>query len=330
MPSTLFTERVNSGSLDGYLALTCTVMWRIETRRELGDAEFKAVRVLVESAHYHDGFPPLSDHLLLALERRGGAGFAAVLAFDESERLCGYAQLARANNSTVIELVVAPGGRDRLESLTESLLRSALEIVAFDGGGRVNWWVHRPGDGVEAIAGAVGLKLGRRLLQMRRTLPISETTTIDTRPFVVGQDEQEWLRVNNAAFHDHPEQGGWTLDALQQREAEPWFDPAGFRLYERDGKLAGFCWTKVHEDASPPMGEIYVIAVDPPYHGLGLGKALTISGLDHLGRRGVTIGMLHVDGANSAASSMYERLGFTVHHADHAYVADVSTAKAPT
>jgi len=297
-------------------------MWRIETRRELGDSELKAVSALVESAQYHDGFPPLSDHLLLALSHRGGPGFAAALAFDESDRFVGYAQLARANHSTVIELVVAPNARDDFPSLAPTLLRAALEIVASEGGVTVSWWVHRPGDDIDAIAAAVGLRLGRRLLQMRRDLPIDATTLVDTRAFVVGEDETEWLRVNNAAFHDHPEQGGWTLGTLRLREAERWFDPEGFRLHERGGKLAAFCWTKVHSDTSPPMGEIYVIAVDPAFHGHGLGKALTIAGLDHLAGHGLTVGMLHVDGANSAALGMYERLGFTVHHADHAYVAD--------
>ena len=56
------------------------------------------------------------------------------------------------------------------------------------------------------------------------------------------------MRVNNAAFHDHPEQGGWTLDTLQQREARAVVRSRGFRLHERDGKLAAFCWTKVHGD----------------------------------------------------------------------------------
>ncbi len=302
-------------------------MWRIETRRKLDDNEFDSVERLLAGAAHHDGFNPLSDHLWLDLVRRTGPDFAAILAFDQIDGLAGYAQLARANQSTVIELVVAPGERGNTEVLAPVLLRAALEVVAADGGGRIHWWVHQPDERADVIAASVALRLGRRLLQLRRSLPIGDTTTVESRSFVVGRDETEWLRVNNAAFRDHPEQGGWTMDTLQRREAEPWFDPAGFRLHERDGKLAGFCWTKVHHETVPPLGEIYVIAVDPAFQGLGLGKALTLAGLDHLAALGLTVGMLHVDAANTAARSMYERLGFSVHHADHAYVGDVSTAQ---
>lgn len=296
-------------------------MWRIETRRDVDDDAFDSISRLLADAADYDGFAPLSDHLELALSARGTTpGFAAVMAFDEQDELVGYTQLARANMSTAVEVVIAPDERVHVEALPPLLLRAALDLVAADGGGPLNWWVHRPDETADATAAEVGLHLGRRLLQLRRSLPIDQTTTIETRPFEVGRDEAEWLRVNNAAFEDHPEQGGWTIDTLRLREAEPWFDPAGFRLHERDGVLAGFCWTKVHRDATPPMGEIYVIAVDPSFHGQGLGKALTIAGLDHLSKSGLTVGMLHVDGANDAALGLYERLGFVVHHADHAYL----------
>lgn len=298
-------------------------MWRIETRRELGDNEFYAIGHLIDDAAEHDGFRSLSDQLWLDLVNRSQVAFAAVLAIDDLDRISAYAQLAEGNLSIAVELVVSPDVRNEITVLAPLMLRAAFDQIAAGGGGTVYWWVHRPDDTADVIAGEVGLTLGRRLLQLRRTLPIDETTDVETRAFVVGRDETEWLRVNNAAFHDHPEQGGWSIDTLRQREVEPWFDPEGFRLHERDGKLAAFCWTKVHNDATPPMGEIYVIAVDPTFQGLGLGRAMTLAGLHHLASSGLTVGMLHVDGANTAALSLYERLGFTSHHADHAYVGEI-------
>ncbi len=285
----------------------------------LDDKEFDAVGRLIAEAAERDGYRSLSDQVWLDFVARHSAGFAAVLAYDEFARLVGYAQLSDTHLATAVELVLAPDQRGQAQSLAPLLLEAAMEQIAAQGGGTVHWWVHHPDDTADEIAGAVGLTLDRELLQLRRTLPIDEATTVPTRDFAVGCDETEWLRVNNAAFHDHPEQGGWTIETLRQREAEPWFDPAGFRLHERDGNLAAFCWTKVHADADPPMGEIYVIAVDPPFHGQGLGRALTIAGLDHLASKGLTVGMLHVDAANTAGLSLYMRLGFSVHHIDKAY-----------
>lgn len=304
--------------------VTWPIVWRLETRRALDDAAIGLVDALLADAGAFDGFRPLSDHLWLKLVQHSGPGFAVVLATDDHDGLAGYAQLAGANHSTAIELVIAPRSREHTLALAPLLLRAALAEIAARGGGTVNWWVHRPDDLADVVAADVGLSLGRRLMQMRRSLPLPATTAVEVRGFVVGRDEREWLRVNNAAFRDHPEQGGWTIDDVRKREAEPWFDPAGVLLHERDGELAAFCWTKVHTDTDPPMGEIYVIAVDPRFHGLGLGKALTIAGLAHLADRGLSVGMLYVDAANTAAHSMYERLGFSVHHADNAYVGDVA------
>jgi mycothiol synthase len=301
-------------------------MWRIETGTELTPEQRTDIARLLTDVEAHDGFRPLSDQLWLDFTAGSPSTFFAAWATDGAGQIAGYAQLARLPQSSMVEVVVSLHHR-KDTSLATSLLRTIINRIADVGGGSMHWWVFRPDVDVEPIAAAVGLHPGRRLLQLRRALPLDEVSTLATRSFRVGSDEPEWLRVNNAAFAEHPEQGAWTEAMLQQRQGERWFDPDGVRLHERDGRLAAFCWTKVHDDTDPPMGEIYVIAVDPSLHGLGLGRAMTIAGLEHLAQRGLAVAMLYVDESNSAAMALYQRLGFTTHHADHAYLGNIPAAR---
>ncbi len=117
---------------------------------------------------------------------------------------------------------------------------------------------------------------------------------------------------------------------LAARVVADWFEPDGFLLHERDGRLAGFCWTKIHRDVDPPVGEIYVIGVDPDAQGGGLGRALTLAGLHSIARRGVHTGMLFVDADNTAAVTLYERLGFVVRRRDLAFTATLPTTLTDT
>lgn len=146
---------------------------------------------------------------------------------------------------------------------------------------------------------------------------------VSTTSFSRIRDEDAWLVVNNAAFASHPEQGAWDVQTLRSRYHESWFDDDSIRLHHVDGTLAGFCWTKIHPNSVPLMGEIYVIAVHPDHVGHGLGTALTAAGLNHMARRGADVAMLFVDADNSAALSSYERLGFVRHHRERAFVGDV-------
>ncbi len=310
-------------------------MTTLEIKRQMGRADVAAVTELLAVATEVDGHPPLDEHQWLDLVHGGRHDFAGLVAWEPGhDHPVGYAQITREDPAAheptwALEYVVDPHHRRPDLGIARTLLDTALGLVAEAGGGHVHLWVPKPTAAHDELAAAVGLRKGRELRQLRRPLPIGERPTIDVRPFVPGHDEAAWLEVNNRAFHWHPEQGGWDLETLHSREEQPWFDPEGFLLHERDGKLAGFCWTKVHPDHDPPLGEIYVVAVDPGFRGLGLGRQLTVAGLDHLAGKGLTVGMLYVDADNDAAIHLYEKLGFTIDHVDRAYVGDVEPARSP-
>jgi mycothiol synthase len=206
-------------------------------------------------------------------------------------------------------------------------LDEALADVRARGGGEVRWFVSDPTRVDEKAAARHGLHLERDLLQLRRPLPVEALVPdVATRAFVPGKDEAEWVEVNNRAFATHPEQGGWTVEQVLEREAEPWFDSEGFRLHHdgATGALAAFVWTKIHAEETPPSGEIYVIGVDPSFQSRGLGKTMTLIGLDWMHReRGITHGMLYVDAANEAAVAMYTKLGFAIDHVDRSFLGRV-------
>jgi mycothiol synthase len=223
-----------------------------------------------------------------------------------------------------VDLGPLPGEPGAAEKAAHERLDDAADALAERGGGRLRLWVRGADDASARCAEAAGMTMVRELLQMRRPLPVEEPWSLDLRPFAVGQDEAAWLAVNNRAFSWHPDQSDMTLDELLEREREPWFDPAGFLLHEVDGELLGFCWTKVHSDTEPPMGEVYVIAVDPGAHKRGLGRQLVLAGLDHLHRAGLGLGMLYVEADNESAVRLYRALGFSVHSTDRAYTIEVA------
>ena len=279
------------------------------TRADLDAAQVSEVLALVGAARLADGVAPLSEHGLLHLRYDGTGDFIAAV----DGEIAGYAYLdppsARGEEGEITgELVVHPDRRRR--GLGRAL---AGQLTATAGGRVLRLWAHGDLAAAAALARAAGFERFRALWQMRRPLrePLDQPVLPagrTLRTFVPGQDEDDWLSLNGRAFAKHPEQGGWTRHDLELREREPWFDPAGFFIAERDGRMAGFHWTKVHD---PTLGEVYVVGVDPAEQGSGLGRALTLAGLRHLRDRGVAEAMLYVDEDNVPAIRMYEALGFT-------------------
>lgn len=276
-------------------------------REELTKDEVAAALEVTEEAAAADGVRPMGENALLRL--RDGAG--AVLAYD-GDTLAGVAIL----DGDAGELAVRPSLRRRGHG------RALVTALA----GQVeslNVWAHGELPAAVALAGALGFERFRALWKMARPLggPLPEVVVppgVRLRTFEVGRDEDAWVRINARAFADHPEQGRWTRADLERREREPWFSPEGFFLAERDGEPAGFHWTKVHEEDGP-IGEVYVVGVDPAAQGLGLGRVLTLAGLRHLQELGLPAVMLYVDESNTAATTLYGKLGFERRSTDAMY-----------
>ncbi|WP_428953819.1 mycothiol synthase [Streptomyces sp. cg35] len=291
---------------------------QIDTLSALSDAQSAAVLALLTDAARTDGQQAVSEQGRLQLRGGEREGVRHLLLTVGGE-LIGYAQLEDTDpvEAPTAELVVHPArrGRGHGRALGAALLAAS--------GKRLRVWAHGGHGAARHLAQVLGLTLFRELRQMRRSLTDLELPEpalpagVRIRTFVPGQDDAAWLAVNAAAFAHHPEQGALTQRDLDDRKAEPWFDPAGFFLAFRNDELVGFHWTKVH--AEEGLGEVYVVGVAPGNQGGGLGKALTTTGLRHLAAAGLPTAMLYVDADNKAAVSVYERLGFSTFETDLMY-----------
>ncbi|MFF4103191.1 mycothiol synthase [Streptomyces sp. NPDC001903] len=293
---------------------------QIETLDELTEEQADAVLALIEDAARTDGTTAVSEQGRLQLRGGRREGIRHFL-LTEKGRLAGYGQLEDTDpvEAPAAELVVHPAlrGRGHGRALGSALLAAS--------GKRIRVWAHGGKSAARHLAQVLGLTLFRELRQLRRPLgpegpALPEAALpagVTVRTFVPGRDDAAWLAVNAAAFAHHPEQGSLTQRDLNDRIAQPWFDPKGFFLAERDGELIGFHWTKVH--AEERLGEVYVLGVRPGAQGGGLGKALTAIGLNHLAGAGLPTAMLYVDADNPAALAVYEGLGFSTHEVDLMY-----------
>ena len=197
------------------------------------------------------------------------------------------------------------------------LLEAATHTITLEGGGRLEYWVEKVDSESDAVATRAGFVPWRDLLRLRRELP-ALPTELEVRSYT-NLDTAAFLEVNNRAFDWHPEQGNMTPELLAAKQAEPWYDPDGFLVLEEQGSVIGFCWTKVHADQNPALGEIYAIAVDPDHHGRGLGRELTLAGLAHLSELGLRHAILFVESDNRPALRIYQNLGFEVEFTNRAY-----------
>jgi mycothiol synthase len=304
--------------------------FRIEARQRLDPATVEPLIALIDRVTNHDGMQPLSEHVWLHLKGGGDERGQHLIAWNDDGAIIGYAHLdvTDAVEGASAELAVDPAARR--QGLGRCLIE---ELIRHSPDGRLRLWAHGEQAGAAELASSMGFQRARVLWQMRRSLyaPLPRPMLppgVELRPFRVGVDESAWLDLNARAFANLPDQGGLDREDLALRIREQWFSPEGFLMAWRGDRLVGFHWTKVHGqpnhpgdhaagrhgDGSPhhhlPIGEVYVVGVDPDERGRGLGGALTLAGLHHLRSLDLSQAMLYVDTTNTTAIALYERLGF--------------------
>lgn len=252
-----------------------------------------------------DGQDPLDEAAVLALKHEGAAAGRLWLAYDTAGRATGFALLRGA----ALDLAVAPEDRGTGTG-------SALALAATPAHGPLEAWSHGDHPAAGVLAARHGLHRDRELWVMRLQLDGPDQVTVPDRDDVVVRsyrpdDRDDVLRINAAAFAEHPEQGAMDSANLAQRMAEPWYDPAGLLLAvdaDDPQRRLGFHWTKRH---SSTLGEVYVVGIAPEAQGRGLGRLLTAAGVRHLAEEGAREVLLYVESDNDPAVALYSGLGFT-------------------
>ncbi len=118
---------------------------------------------------------------------------------------------------------------------------------------------------------------------------------------------QEALRGSGVFEAQHPDWRRSQRAAVQQAcDGDPVW------VAELDGVLVGFATAQLHE--ADLMGEIAMLAVDPPYQRRGVASRLTDVAVRWIADRGMTTVMVETGGdpGHAPARATYERAGFTL------------------
>lgn len=220
-----------------------------------------------------------------------------------------------------LDLVVKPGLRGL--GIGSLALEGLLGWAERSSTSELRVWVHGEQPAARSLLERHGFAPERGLLRLvlpPERLPEALTAArgVPTGFVVTGFSAEdahqaaEWVRVNAAAFADHPEQGRLTIADFKALTKQPWFLAEDLRLAWAEGAkppaLTGFTWVKTQGAET----ELYAIGVDPKYVGQGLGAGLLGETLRVMAAHHPDRITLYVDEVNTAARALYERAGFEV------------------
>lgn len=276
----------------------------------------ESARELLAEATQFDGTPPISDQALLAVFQ----GKRSLIEFEgDAIGIIGEGEL---------DLVVRPGKRGR--GVGARALQRLLQHKDRAHSNELRAWAHGENPAATALLRGAGFTPVRTLLRMSLNPALLSTAITNARPLdnqfelrsydpENSQQADDWVRVNAAAFSNHPEQGSMTRKDFDALTREPWFLADDLRLAyrvhttgsDRD-ELAAFAWVKTTKNGALTETELYALAVAPEAAGCGLGAAMMGETLRRMATHSPDRITLYVEGDNDQALPLYERAGFEV------------------
>jgi mycothiol synthase len=136
------------------------------------------------------------------------------------------------------------------------------------------------------------------------------------RPIQMPQDLAAYVALGNAAFAAHWHHQEETEDDLLHLMRDPGYRPElDLLAIGPTGDLAGFCTCTLDELFLPRQsGLVLGLGTHPRYRGIGLGRALLLTGLHRLREQGLLGAEISVDGENpTGAVRLYESVGFVTY-----------------
>jgi mycothiol synthase len=130
------------------------------------------------------------------------------------------------------------------------------------------------------------------------------------RKFVLGKDEEVWIRIWNEAYKEFEDERAMTIEDMTIWEKSPRFSGEGMFIAEWKGESAGLVNAYVDKKREDKKGFIRELGVIPNFRRRGIGKKLAETAIKSLKERGMETVEVWATEQMKEGKNLLESIGF--------------------